>query len=138
MVLGLGKMLTYLYWPIAVALTGIAQGCLLPTLRTVPATSGEAQRNNFALHYLLTAAYFLPLLLVPAAWPMALGARLLFFDLCINAFSGKTLFYVGNTSAFDRALQWLAGKTGWSAEHVRLVLWLLALGLAATYLLIVN
>jgi hypothetical protein len=128
-------MLTYLFWPIAVGLMALGQGLLLPAIRRTPPGS-EARRQALALHYVLVASYYLPLALVPATWLAALGSRLLFFDLVLNVASEKPAFYVGQTAAMDKALQWLATRLNWPAERVRGGLWLLALGLAVAWLLV--
>ena len=57
-------MLSLLYWPAAVLLMAWAQGKLLPAIRRTP-PGPEAKRQSFALHYVLTAVYFLPLVLAP-------------------------------------------------------------------------
>lgn len=137
-------MLAYFYWPAAVLLMAWAQGLLMPAIRLTP-PGAEAKRQAFALHGLLTAAYFLPLVGVLCLAPhhsithgiIAVLARLLLFDPVLNLAAGDKAFAVGRTAASDRALQWLALRVGWPAERVRVVVWVVSL-LAACSLLIVN
>jgi len=129
-------MLAYLYWPAAVLLMAWGQGLLMPAIRRTP-PGAEAGRQAFALHWLLTTAYFLPLGLAPHTWPAAVLARVLLFDPVLNLAAGDRPFAVGRTAASDRALQWVALRVGWPADRVRLVVWLLSV-VAACYLLIVN
>jgi hypothetical protein len=132
------------YWPAAAGLMAYAQGLLMPAIRRTP-PGAEAKRQSRALHWLLTAVYFLPLLLVLCFAPehstrasiIAVLARLLLFDPLLNLGAGDKLFAVGQTAASDRAMQWLATKLNWPPERVRGVGWLLSVG-AACYLLIVN
>ena len=130
--------LPYLYWLAAVLLLAWAQGWLMPAIRRTP-PGAEASRQDKALHWLLTAVYFLPLLLVICLAPhliisssiIAVLARLLLFDPVLNLAAGDTVFAVGQTAATDRALQWLARRLSWLATRVRLVLWVVSLLLAA-------
>jgi len=111
--------------------------------RTPP--GAEAKRQAFALHWLLTLLYFLPLVVVLCLAPhyvithgiIAGLARLLLFDPVLNLAAGDRPFAVGRTAASDRALQWVAARLGWPAERVRAVVWGLSVG-AACYLLIIN
>lgn len=125
--------LTFAFWLTFCLVLAYAQGRLLPTLRAEPPASPAAKRNNAALHGWLTAAYLLPLALAPASWPVALLARLLVFDPAVNAGAGAPLFQVGQTAAFDRALQWLAARLHWPAPRLRLALWLAAVPAAAGF-----
>jgi len=117
-------VLACLYWPAAAALMAWAQGLLMPAIRRTP-PGGEARRQAFALHWLLTGAYFLPLVLAPSllGGGVALAARLLLFDPALNLAAGDRPFAVGQTAASDRALQWVALRVGWPAERVRVVAW---------------
>jgi hypothetical protein len=124
------------YWLPAAGLMAYGQGQLMPAIRRTP-PGAEAKRQSRALHGLLTAVYFLPLVLAPATWLTALLARLLLFDPLLNLAAGDKPFAVGQTAASDRALQWLATKLSWPPERVRGVAWLLSVA-AACYLLIVN
>jgi hypothetical protein len=145
MVLGLVKMLPYLSWPLAVVLLAWAQGWLMPAIRRTP-PGAEARRQDKALHWLLTAAYFLPLVVVLWYAPhnsithgiIAGLARLLLFDPVLNRAAGDKVFAVGQTAASDRAIRWLAQKLGMQAEHLRALLWGLCLVLAICLLVIVN
>ena len=111
------------------------QGLLLPAIRLTPPGS-EARRQALALHYILVASYYLALVWQPSTWPYAVGARLLFFDLVINATSGKPLFFVGSTAGADRAIQWLASKVKQPADRVRFGGWLLCVVGASCWLLL--
>ena len=111
------------------------QGLLLPAIRRTPPGS-EARQQGLALHYILVASYYLALVWQPATWPYAVGARLLFFDLVINATSGKPLFFVGSTAGADKLMQWLASKLKQPAERVRCVGWLLCVVGAGCWLLL--
>lgn len=122
-------MLKLFYWPVAVLLMAAGQGLLLPAIRrTVPGP--EAKRQSFALHYLLVGAYFLPLVLAPTTWLVAILSRLLLFDPVLNLADVQPAFAVGNTALTDRALRWVAARLSWPAERVRLVVWLVSLLLA--------
>jgi hypothetical protein len=125
-----------LYWLAAVLLMAASQGLLLPAIRRTP-PGAEARRQAFALHVLLTVLYFLPVVLAPATWVVALLARLLLFDLVLNLAAGEPAFAVGQTAATDRALQWLTARVGWPASRVRAVLWVVSV-CAASYLLLVT
>jgi hypothetical protein len=115
-------MLKYLYWPASVLLMAVGQGLLLPAIRRTP-PGPEAKRQSFALHGVLTAAYFLPLLLAPGTCLEAVLSRLLLFDPAINLASGAN-------ALTDRDLRWLAAQLSWPPERVRLVVWVLSLLLA--------
>ncbi|MDO7888249.1 hypothetical protein [Hymenobacter cheonanensis] len=135
-------VLAYLYWPAAVVLMAAGQGLLLPAVRRTP-PGAEARRQSFALHGLLTAVYFLPVVLVLCLAPhdsirhgiIAVLARLLLFDPVLNLAASDRPFAVGQTAASDRALQWLAQRVGWPADRVRAVVWVLSVGVAG-YLVI--
>jgi|GEM_PF-2774467 len=115
-------MIADLYWLPAVLLMATGQGLLLPAIRrTEP--GAEAKRQAFALHWLLTAAYYAPLALAPRTWSAAVLARVLLFDPVLNLAAGDHAFAVGQTAASDRALQWVALRVGWPAERVRVVVW---------------
>lgn len=131
--LALPTWLATAYWPAAAALMAYAQGQFMPAIRRTP-PGAEARRQAFALHVLLTAVYFLPVVLAPATWLAALLARLLLFDPVLNLGAGDKLFAVGQTAASDRALQWLAQRVSWPAERVRAVLWVVCLVVAIYYL----
>jgi hypothetical protein len=119
-------MLKYLYWPAAVLLMALGQGLLLPAIRRTP-PGPEAKRQSFALHIVLTAAYFLPLVLAPGTWLEAVLSRLLLFDPAINLASGVKVFAVGKTAVTDQALRWLAARLSWPPEQLRLVEWVVGL-----------
>lgn len=116
-----------LYWPVAVGLMAGGQGLLLPAIRRTPPGS-EARRQGLALHYVLVAAYFWPLVLGPDAWLGAVLARLLLFDVVLNVVSGEEPFHVGGTALADRLLQWVAGLMRVRADRVRFGGWLVAVG----------
>ena len=124
------RSLLYLYWPVAVVLMAAGQGLLLPAIRRTPPGS-EARRQGLALHYVLVGSYYLALVLAPATWVAAVGARLLLFDLTLNLASGEEPFRVGSTALADRGLQWVAGRLGVRADRVRLGGWVLCLVSAA-------
>jgi hypothetical protein len=129
-------MRQYLYWPAAVLLMAVGQGLLLPAIRRTP-PGPEAKRQSFALHWVLTAVYFLPLVLVPGTWLEAVLSRLLLFDPAINLASGAKAFAVGATALTDRALRSLAARLSWPPERLRLVVWLLSIaGAMICYLLL--
>lgn len=135
-------MLAYLYWPAAVVLLAWAQGWLMPAIRRTP-PGAEARRQDKALHWLFTAAYFLPLVLSTtsemlrqALW--ALASRLLLFDPVLNLAAGDKVFAVGQTAASDRAVRWLAQRLNMQPEHLRVLLWGLCLVLAVCLLIVVN
>jgi hypothetical protein len=115
-------MFSYLYWPAAVLLMAVGQGLLLPAIRRTPPGS-EAKRQSFALHWVLTAVYFLPLVLAPGTWLEAVLSRLLLFDPALNLASGAKAFAVGTTALTDRALRKLAARLSWPPERLRLVVW---------------
>lgn len=115
-----------LYWPAAVLLMAISQGLLLPAIRRTP-PGDEAQRQAFALHWLLTLGYFLPLAFAPATWLVALLSRVVFFEVTLNLFSGQPAFYVGQTALRDRLLRRLAPNR---PEALSAALQLAALALA--------
>jgi hypothetical protein len=119
-------MLKYLYWPGAVLLMAVGQGLLMPAIRRTP-LGPEAKRQSFGLHIVLTAAYFLPLVLVPGTWLEAVLSRLLLFDPAINLASGAKAFAVGATALTDRALRKLAARLSWPPERLRLVVWVVSL-----------
>ena len=127
--------MAYLYWP--------AAAVLMPAIRRTPPGT-EAKRQAFALHWLLTVLYFLPLLLVLCLAPhhvithgiIAGLARLLLFDPVLNLAAGDPAFAVGRTAASDRALQWLALRVGWPASRVRAVVWVFSVGVACLLLII--
>lgn len=123
------------YWLPAAGLMAYAQGLLMPAIRRTP-PGAEARRQAFALHWLLTAVYFLPVVLAPATWLAAGLARLLLFDPLLNLGAGDKLFAVGQTAGSDKLLRRLAERVGWPAERVRAVLWLLSIGAACSLLLI--
>jgi hypothetical protein len=126
-------MLKYLYWPAAVLLMAVGQGLLLPAIRrTQPGP--EAKRQAFALHWVLTAVYFLPLVLAPGTWLEAVLSRLLLFDPAINLASGGKAFAVGATALTDRALRKLAARLSWPPERLRLVAWVVSLVFAGMLL----
>ena len=118
--------LPYAYWLLAVLLMAAGQGLLLPAIRRT-APGPEARRQAFALHYVLLASYFLPVLLATSTWAVAVLARLLLFDPVLNLAAGTSVFSVGQTAASDRALRWLATKLGMVAEHLRFLLWLVSI-----------
>jgi hypothetical protein len=122
-------MWQYLYWPAAVALMALGQGLLLPAIRRTP-PGPEAKRQSFALHYVLTAVYLLPLVLAPGTWLEAVLSRLLLFDPVLNLASGAKAFALGATALTDRALRWLASWLSWQPERLRLVVWVGSLMLA--------
>jgi hypothetical protein len=78
---------------------------------------------------LLTAAYFLPVVLAPtlrmAVWVLA--GRLLLFDPLLNLGAGDKVFAVGQTAGSDKLLRRLAEWLGWPAEWVRALLWVVCL-----------
>jgi hypothetical protein len=119
-------MLKYIYWPAAVLLMAVGQGLLLPAIRRTP-PGPEAKWQSFALHYVLTAVYFLPLVLVPGTWLEAVLSRLLLFDPALNLASGAKTFAVGATALTDRALRELAARLSWPPERLRLVVWVVSL-----------
>jgi hypothetical protein len=121
-------MLKYLYWPAAVLLMAVGQGLLLPAIRRTP-PGAEAKRQAFALHIVLTAVYFLPLVLAPGTWLEAVLSRLLLFDPALNLASGGKAFAVGATAFTDRVVHWLAARLSWPPERLRLVGWLLSVGI---------
>ena len=105
-----------LFWPaLCIALAG-GQGWLLPAIRRTPPGTTEANQQALALHWLPSAAYFLPLFLCPASvalWQwglLAFAVRVALFDPVLNYFAGKPLFYVGFTAHTDRLLRTLAGS----------------------------
>jgi ribose/xylose/arabinose/galactoside ABC-type transport system permease subunit len=134
MMLALPTWLATAYWLPATGLMAYAQGLLMPAIRRTP-PGAEARRQAFALHWLLTTVYFLPLVLVLCFAPehsikasiIAVLARLLLFDPLLNLGAGDKLFAVGQTAASDRALQGLAQRLGWPAERVRAVAWVVCL-----------
>lgn len=126
-------MLPYLYWPLAIVLMGWGQGWLINAVRRTPPGS-EARKQALALHYVLVAYYYLALVFAPAAWLVAVGARLLLFDLSLNVASGAAPFHVGDTALADKLLQRLGRGLGWPAERVRFVLWLIMLLAALAWL----
>ncbi|MBJ6145755.1 hypothetical protein [Hymenobacter sp. BT559] len=128
-------MIKYIYWPAAVLLMALGQGLLLPAIKRTP-PGPEAKRQSFALHYVLTAAYFLPLVLAPGTWLEAVLSRLLLFDPVINLASGGKVFAVGATAATDRALRWLAARLSWPPERLRLVVWVVSLAISCWLLVI--
>jgi hypothetical protein len=131
-------MWQYLYWPAAVLLMAVGQGLLLPAIRRTP-PGPEAKRQAFALHWVLTAVYFLPLVLVPGTWLEAVLSRLLLFDPAINLASGAKTFAVGATAITDRAIRQAASWGRMKPEGMRLLLWLLCLVLAvAGYWLLIK
>jgi hypothetical protein len=127
-------MLKYLYWPAAVLLMAVGQGLLIPAIRRTP-PGPEAKRQAFALHWVLTAVYFLPLVLVPGTWLEAVLSRLLLFDPAINLASGAKTFAVGATALIDKMLRQAAARLSWPPERLRLVVWVVSL-IAAIFLLI--
>jgi hypothetical protein len=129
--------LTYTYWPAAVVLMAWAQGWLMPAIRRTP-PGAEARLQAFALHWLLTACYFLPLSLAPSLLGIgvALSCRLLLFDPVLNLAAGDIVFAVGSTAKTDRAIRWASNKLGMEPEHLRCILWVICLALAITTLLI--
>lgn len=105
-----------LFWPaLCIALAG-GQGWLLPAIRRTPPGTTEANQQAMALHWLPSAAYFLPLFLCPASvalWQwglLAFAVRVALFDPVLNYFAGKPLFYVGFTAQSDKLLRTLAGS----------------------------
>ena len=138
-------MLAYLYWPAAVLLMAWTQGLLMPAIRRTP-PGAEARRQAVALHWLLTALYFLPLVLVLCYVPhliishgiIAGLSRLLLFDPVLNLAAGDKVFAVGQTAASDRAIRWLAQRLNMQPEHLRALLWGLSVVLAVCLLLISN
>jgi hypothetical protein len=133
-VLALPSWLATAYWPAAAGLIAYGQGVLMPAIRRTP-PGPEAKRQAFALHWVLTDAYFLPVVLAPASWLTAGLARLLLFDRTLNLGAGDKLFAVGQKAGSDRALQRLAQRVGWPAERVRAVLWVVCLAAAAWWLI---
>ena len=118
--------LPYAYWPAAVLLMAWLQGWLLPAIRRTP-PGAEAGRQSFALHWVGSAAYYLPWLLTPTLPLLACAAiaRLALFDPLLNAFSSRAMFYVGQTAATDKLLRKVAGGR---AEALSAVLRLVAVG----------
>lgn len=101
--------LQLIFWPVFVVLIAAAQGILMPAIRRTP-PGEEARNQSLALHLLLGAAYFLPLLLAPS-WlglAYALAVRLALFDPPLNYYAGTSLFYVGQTAGFDKLLRKLS------------------------------
>jgi hypothetical protein len=87
------------------------QGRLMPAIRRTP-PGEEAKEQDNALHIVGTLAYFLPLLLTPAAWLfgglVALAARVALFDVVLNTAARRPAFEVGQTAATDKLLRKLA------------------------------
>jgi hypothetical protein len=133
-VLALPTWVAEAYWLPAAGLMAYAQGVLLPAIRRTP-PGAEARRQAFALHWLLTAVYFLPVVLAPATWLAAVLARLLLFDPALNLGAGDKLFAVGQTAGSDKLLRRLAERLGWPAERVRGLLWVVCLAAAAWWLM---
>jgi hypothetical protein len=129
-VLALPTWLADAYWMPAAGLMAYAQGLLMPAIRRTP-PGAEAKRQAFALHWLLTAVYFLPLVVVLCLAPhhvtratiIAVLARMLLFDPLLNLGAGAKLFAVGQTAASDKMLRRLAERLGWPAERMRTLLW---------------
>jgi hypothetical protein len=95
------------YWLPVAGLMVYGQGLLMPAIRRTP-PGAEAKLQSRALHGLLTAVYFLPVVLAPATWL----AWLLLFDPCLNLGAGDKLFAVGKTAGSDNLLRWLAERLG--------------------------
>jgi hypothetical protein len=123
--------LPYLYWPLAVMVLARAQGLVLPAIRRTP-PGAEAEQQDVALHYLLTIFYFGALVFVPSTWLIALLSRLLLFDPVLNKSAGVAAFAVGQTALTDRAIRWAADKLSMEPEHLRCILWVVCLVIAAT------
>lgn len=119
-------LLSMAAWLVTAAAMAYGQGLLLPWLRTVP-PGAMAARHSRALHGWLVLAYFAPVALAPATWPMALVARFLVFDPVLNHGAGRPLFEVGQTAAMDKLLRKAApGRP----DRLRFALWLAGLLLA--------
>lgn len=127
-------MVADLFWIFNAAAWGLAHGLLIPSLREyVPPTGWRARQVDYGLHYAGLVGYLLPLLLVPTSWPAAVFARALVFDLVLNRAAGRAWLEVGQTAITDRVLQAVAGRLGWAAPRLRLVLWLATLAAAAGF-----
>jgi hypothetical protein len=121
------------YWLPAASLMAYAQGVLMPAIRRTP-PGAEARRQAFALHWLLTAVYFLPVMLVPATWLLAVLARVLLFDPLLNLGAGDTVFAIGKTALSDRGTRWLANLLGMSPASTSFILRLAIVGLLGAWL----
>lgn len=119
-------MLAYRYWPVAIGLMALGQGWLPPAIKRTPQGS-EARRQGIALHYVLVASYYWPLVLTPATWLLAIGSRLLLFNVILNTAANIPAFHAGDTALADKLLQRVATRLGWPAERVRLVGWVRSL-----------
>lgn len=100
-----------LFWPAFCILFALMQGLLMPAIRRTPPGT-EANRQAFALHWVGTIAYFLPVWLNPSllAIGVAFAARVLLFDVVLNLGAGRPAFEVGQTAAWDKLLRRLAPK----------------------------
>ncbi|NVO30287.1 hypothetical protein [Hymenobacter lapidiphilus] len=126
-----------LFWPAFTALFAWMQGALMPAIRSTP-PGPEAKRHDFALHFVGTAAYLLPLvltLLLPSLWPHLLAAllsRVLLFDVVLNTAAGDAPFAVGRTARTDKLLRKLSPK---NPERLSALIRVAALALTAALLL---
>lgn len=129
-----------LFWPALVLVLSLMQGLLMPAIRRTPSGTPEAKRQANALHGWGTLAYFLPLLLCPAAVPFwfwlatAVLTRLALFDVPLNLAAGDKPFAVGQTAFFDQVLRTLApGRPDMLNALIKAGA-LLALGIGFVYL----
>lgn len=115
---------TLLFWLVFTAALAIPQGLLMPVFRLFAPESREAKTIDFALHKLLTVAYFLPV-----AWMwnwqalvIALVVRFAAFDPLVNWAAKDPIFYVGSTANTDKILRKTAALLGIPATVLSAIL----------------
>lgn len=121
------------FWLAFTGLMAWGQGKLMPTLKTVPPNTHEASRNNFALHWVLGAAWALfglPIWYYSQRWELAVMGvlvRIAIFDIVLNAAEGSPLFAVGGEANTDKILRAIAAFFGWNVQVLSAVFKALAL-----------
>lgn len=107
------------------------QGWLMPALRLTPDNTRASDRQKFALHWILGAVWFLPVLpfvFYFRSWePLAIAGlvRFILFDPVLNYHEGNPetpVFAVGESANTDKLIRWLAGIFGRSPSVVSAIL----------------
>lgn len=121
-------LLAVAFWVAFTCLFAYGQGRIMPTLKQVPPNTPEANRNNFALHWIFGAVWALPVLLVwyyTHRWELAAIAvllRFVCFDVVLNKAEGNMLFVVGSEANTDKMLRKIAGLTGVPVTYLSAIL----------------
>ena len=122
-----------LFWVVNCGLTAFVQGRILPAVRRTPYGTIEQKEQDIALHYVGGFLYFWPLLFTPnwLALTVALGLRVLLFDVVLNKAAGDAPFNVGKTARTDKMLRKIAVLVNLPASYISALIRLLAFLLLA-------